>query len=83
MADLLTASDRSMALLMQLGGLRASEVRPAGTDQVDFGLRRVRVTSKGGKERVVPVDASLFTEPASYLAPSVRPAALPVNALRC
>lgn len=26
-ADLLTASDRSMALLMQLGGLRASEVR--------------------------------------------------------
>lgn len=66
-ADLLTARDRSMALLMLLGGLRASEVRLLPLANVDFGLRRVRVTGKGGKERVVPVDPSFFTELASYL----------------
>jgi len=34
---------------------------------VDMGLRRVRVTGKGGKERVVPVDAAFFAELAAYL----------------
>lgn len=65
--DLLTARDRSIALLMLLGGLRASEVPLLPLANVDFGRRRVRVTGKGGKERVVPVDPSFFTELASYL----------------
>lgn len=34
---------------------------------MDTGLRRVRVTGKGGKERVVPVDSAFFTELAAYL----------------
>ena len=34
---------------------------------VDMGLRRVRVTGKGGKERIVPVDGVFFTELAAYL----------------
>lgn len=66
-ADLRTARDRSMALLMLLGGLRAGEVRTLRLAGVDLGLRRVRVTGKGGRERVVPVDAAFFSELAEYL----------------
>jgi integrase/recombinase XerC len=66
-ADLATARDRAMALLMLLGGLRAMEVRGLRLSDVDVGLRRVRVLGKGGKERMVPVDAMFFTELASYL----------------
>ena len=44
---------------MLLGGLRAAEVRSLRLADVDMGLRRVRVTGKGGKERVVPVDTVL------------------------
>jgi integrase/recombinase XerC len=66
-ADLLTARDRAMALLMLLGGLRASEVRLLPLAAVDFGLRRIAVIGKGGKQRTVPVDAAFFTELASYL----------------
>ena len=40
---------------------------PARLADVDMGLRRVRVTGKGGKERVVPVDAAFFAELAAYL----------------
>ena len=53
-ADLRTARDRAMALLMLLGGLRAGEVRALLLSDVDLGLRRVRVTGKGGRQRVVP-----------------------------
>lgn len=66
-ADLGTARDRAMALAMLLGGLRAGEVRGLLLADVDFGMRRLRVTGKGGKERVVPVQAAFFTEVASYL----------------
>jgi site-specific recombinase XerD len=34
---------------------------------VDMGRRRLRVRGKGGKERVVPVDAAFFTELAAFL----------------
>ena len=34
---------------------------------VDMGLRRLRVTGKGGRERVVPVDGAFFAELAAYL----------------
>jgi integrase/recombinase XerC len=66
-ADLSTARDRAIALLMLLGGLRAGEVRALRLAEVDQGLRRVRVTGKGGRQRVVPVDAAFFTELAAYL----------------
>jgi site-specific recombinase XerD len=66
-ADLHTARDRAIALVMLLGGLRASEVRSLLLSDVDMGLRRVRVTGKGGRERVVPVDEAFFTELVAYL----------------
>jgi integrase/recombinase XerC len=67
LADLRTFRDQAITLLMVLGGLRAAEVRSLRLADVDMGLRRVRVTGKGGKERVVPVDGAFFTELAAYL----------------
>jgi len=66
-ADLGTHRDRAIALGMLLGGLRAGEVRGLRLADVDLGLRRVRVTGKGGRERVVPVDRVFFTELVGYL----------------
>jgi site-specific recombinase XerD len=66
-ADLRTFRDRAITLAMLLGGLRAAEVGSLRLADVDMGLRRVRVTGKGGKERVVPVDAAFFAELAAYL----------------
>jgi integrase/recombinase XerC len=66
-ADLRTFRDRAITLVMLLGGLRAAEVRSLRLADVDMGLRRVRVMGKGGKERVVPVDAVFFAELAAYL----------------
>jgi site-specific recombinase XerD len=67
LTDLLTFRDRAITLLMLLGGLRAAEVRSLRLADVDLGLRRVRVTGKGGKERIVPVDPAFFAELAAYL----------------
>ena len=67
LADLRTFRDRAITLAMLLGGLRAAEVRSLRLADVDMGLRRVRVTGKGGKERVVPVDGAFFAELAAYL----------------
>lgn len=53
-ADLETHRDRAMALAMVLGGLRAAEVRGLRLADVDMGLRQLKVTGKGGKERAVP-----------------------------
>ncbi|EQD51449.1 phage integrase family protein, partial [mine drainage metagenome] len=66
-SDLGTHRDRAIALVMVLGGLRAGEVRSLLLAHVDMGLGRVRVTGKGGRERVVPVDRSFFAETATYL----------------
>jgi integrase/recombinase XerC len=66
-ADLGTARDRAMALGMLLGGLRSAEIRSLRLADIDFGLRRVRVVGKGGKERVVPVDGDFFAETNRYL----------------
>jgi site-specific recombinase XerD len=65
--DLGTHRDRAIALVMVLGGLRAGEARSLLLANVDMGLGRVRVTGKGGRERVVPVERSFFTETAAYL----------------
>ncbi|MGH3305704.1 MAG: tyrosine-type recombinase/integrase [Streptosporangiaceae bacterium] len=67
LADLRTFRDRAITLVMLLGGLRAAEVRSLRLADVDMGLRRLRVTGKGGRERVVPVDGLFFAELAAYL----------------
>lgn len=66
-ADLDTHRDRAVALAMLLGGLRAAEVRSLRLADVDMGLRQLKVTGKGGRERVVPVDAAFFSELGAYL----------------
>lgn len=67
LSDLGTHRDRAMVLAMLLGGLRAAEVRSLRLADVDMGLRQVKVTGKGSKQRLVPVDRAFLTEMASYL----------------
>jgi site-specific recombinase XerD len=67
LADLRTHRDRAVVLAMMLGGLRAAEVRTLRLANVDLGMRRIRVLGKGGRERVVPVDAAFFVELGAYL----------------
>jgi len=66
-SDLLTHRDRAMALAMLLGGLRAGEVRSLLLCDVDMGLKRLKVTGKGNRQRVVPVDGLFFAELTNYL----------------
>jgi len=63
LADLETHRDRAIVLVMLLGGLRAAEARSLRLADVDVGLRQVKVTGKGAKQRVVPVDRAFFAEP--------------------
>ncbi len=67
LASLATHRDRAIVLAMLVGGLRAAEVRGLLLANVDMGLRRVRVTGKGRRERVVPAGAAFFAELAAYL----------------
>src|SRR3954452_1841195 len=67
LTGLRTHRDRAMVLAMLLGGLRSAEVRSLRLAEVDQGRRRLRVLGKGGKERVVPVDAAFFAELTGYL----------------
>ncbi len=67
LGDLNTHRDRAMVLAMVLGGLRAAEVRGLLLADVDTGRRRLRVLGKGGRERIVPVDAAFFAEVTAYL----------------
>ena len=72
LADLDTHRDRAIVLAMVFGGLRAMEVRSLRLAEIDFGMRRLRVVGKGGKERIVPAEDSFFVECAAYIA-SERP----------
>jgi integrase/recombinase XerC len=67
LADLNTHRDRAITLAMLLGGLRASEVRTLRLADVDMGMRQVRVTGKGAKQRIVPIDRAFFGEVRAYL----------------
>jgi len=67
LVSLRTHRDRAMVLAMLLGGLRSAEVRGLLLTNIDTGRRRLRVVGKGGKERVVPVDAAFFAELGAYL----------------
>lgn len=66
-ADLETHRDRAVALAMLLGGLRAAEVRSLRLADVDIGLRQLKVTGKGGRQRVVPVDVAFLSELGAYV----------------
>lgn len=67
LAELRMHRDRAMVLAMLLGGLRSAEVRGLLLRDLDQGRRRLRVVGKGGKERIVPVDAAFFAELSGYL----------------
>lgn len=67
LADLNTHRDRAITLAMLLGGLRAAEVRSLRLADVDMGMRQVKVTGKGAKQRVVPIDRAFFGEVRAYL----------------
>ncbi len=67
LTDLNTHRDRAITLAMLLGGLRASEVRTLRLADVDIGMRQVKVTGKGSKERIVPIDRAFFGELRAYL----------------
>jgi site-specific recombinase XerD len=67
LADLNTHRDRAIVLAMVLGGLRSAEVRGLRLADVDMGMRRVRVTGKGDRERLVPIERAFFDEVAAYL----------------
>ena len=67
LADLNTHRDRAIMLAMLLGGLRASEVRTLPLADVDMGMRQVKVTGKGSKQRIVPIDRAFFAEVRAYL----------------
>lgn len=67
LADLATHRDRAIVLVMLLGGLRSAEVRSLRLSDVDLGLRQVKVTGKGAKQRIVPVDRAFFAELTRYL----------------
>lgn len=67
LTSLATHRDRAMVLAMLLGGLRSAEVRGLLLRDVDQGRRQLRVLGKGGKERIVPVEAAFFSEVGAYL----------------
>lgn len=67
LGDLNTHRDRAITLAMLLGGLRASEVRTLRLADVDMGMRQVKVTGKGAKQRIVPIDRAFFGEVRAYL----------------
>ncbi len=52
-----TLRDKAIALLMLYGGLRSSEILSLQMQDFDLPGGKVRVWGKGGRERVVPVDA--------------------------
>lgn len=52
-----TFRDKAIALLMLYGGLRSSELLSLQMRDLDLAGGTVRVWGKGGRERIVPVDA--------------------------
>jgi len=65
--------DRAMLELLYASGLRVSEIVGLARDAVDMEARILRVTGKGGKERLVPFGQSARAWLARYL-DVVRPA---------
>lgn len=60
--------DRALLTLLYATGMRASEVASLRLEDVNFNLGIVRVTGKGGKERIIPVAEAAQQAIRDYLA---------------
>jgi integrase/recombinase XerD len=67
-AEPLGLRDRAMLELLYASGLRVSEIVGLARDRVDLAAGILRVTGKGGKERLVPFGASAARWLRRYLA---------------
>src|SRR4051812_6324442 len=65
--DALTARDRAILELFYASGLRLGELAGLDVDDVNLSAKMVRVLGKGGKERIVPFNASAATAIRAYL----------------
>ncbi|MDD2580538.1 MAG: tyrosine recombinase XerC [Desulfuromonadaceae bacterium] len=59
--------DRAVLELLYSSGLRVSELTGLDFDQLDLAAGMVRVTGKGGKERIVPVGSRALTALQEYI----------------
>lgn len=66
-ASLLGLRDRAMLELLYASGLRVSEIVSLPRERVDLSARILRVTGKGGRERLVPFGKSAAAWLARYL----------------
>lgn len=71
--EVLGLRDRAMLELLYASGLRVSEIVGLPRDRVDLGGRILRVTGKGGRERLVPFGQSAEEWLRRYIA-NARPA---------
>ena len=63
----LVRRDRAVLELFYASGLRLSELAGLDVDDVNLSAKMVRVLGKGGKERIVPFNASAATAVRAYL----------------
>jgi len=63
----LSRRDRAILELFYASGLRLSELAGLDMDDVDVGSKRVRVLGKGGKERLLPFNATAAKTIREYL----------------
>jgi len=63
----LVTRDRAILELFYASGLRLSELAGLDVDDVNLGAKMVRVLGKGGKERIVPFNASAARALREYL----------------
>jgi len=63
----LVTRDRAILELFYASGLRLSELAGLDVDDVNLGAKMVRVLGKGGKERIVPFNASAARAIREYL----------------
>jgi len=66
-SDALTARDRAILELFYASGLRLSELAGLDIDDMNLSAKMVRVLGKGGKERIVPFNASAARALKAYL----------------
>jgi integrase/recombinase XerC len=59
--------DRAIMELLYSSGLRVSELTGLDTDELDLSSGMVRVTGKGGKERIVPVGSRAIEALQTYI----------------
>jgi integrase/recombinase XerC len=65
--DVLTRRDRAILELFYASGLRLSELAGLDVEDVNLSAKMVRVLGKGGKERIVPFNASAASAVRAYL----------------